>query len=345
MTLLRRTPALVVAAFVIAICAVSLSAPSLFFAESSVLQASPLQFRLEGLTRSPATVMTSGSLGGWNEDEWVPFLLTVTNRDESDHVVDVAIDSDYQNAGRYGIDAFAACFSESGADCGSGRTPAVGSSAVGSGSLWKLLVNSSEQVPQVSYESMMGGVTIIRWHLTSLSVPANSSLLVGWAVHLAKGNSTNLACAEDSPLATCSPQTVPAGMGEASWPGRSLQVRTSLPIPGERTVSIDVAQQPTQTQQMTVTSTLGTATAVVVIPGFPMESIILGIVLGLIVLSLIHLQRNPMSRRIRLEPHSEVQDSLAHSQGIGPAMAPSLEHTLPKELGHTKNAWNHERIR
>jgi hypothetical protein len=289
--------------------------------------------------------MTSGSLGGWNEDEWVPFLLTVTNRDESDHVVDVAIDSDYQNAGRYGIDAFAACFSESGADCGSGRTPAVGSSAVGSGSLWKLLVNSSEQVPQVSYESMMGGVTIIRWHLTSLSVPANSSLLVGWAVHLAKGNSTNLACAEDSPLATCSPQTVPAGMGEASWPGRSLQVRTSLPIPGERTVSIDVAQQPTQTQQMTVTSTLGTATAVVVIPGFPMESIILGTVLGLIVLSLIHLQRNPMSRRNRLEPHSEVQDSLAHSQGIGPAMAPSLEHTLPKELGHTKNAWNHERIR
>jgi hypothetical protein len=249
--------------------------------------------------------MTSGSLGGWNEDEWVPFLLTVTNKDESDHVADVAVDSDYQNAGRYGIDAFAACFSESAADCGSGRTPAVGSSAVGSGSLWKLLVDSSEQVPQVSYESMMGGVTVIRWHLSSLSVPANSSLLVRWAVHLAKSNSTNLACAEDSPLASCSPQTVPVGMGEASWPGRSLQVRTSMPIPGERTVSIDVAQQSTQAQ-MTITSTIGTATAVVVISGFPIESIILGIVLGLIVLSLIHLQWNPMLRRIRLEPQSEV---------------------------------------
>jgi len=250
--------------------------------------------------------MTSGSLGGWNEDEWVPFRLAITNKDPSDRIADVAIDSDYQNAGRYGIDAFAACFSESVADCGSGRIPTVGSSALGSGSLWKLLVDSSEQVPLVSYESMMGGVTIIRWHLSSLSVPADSSLLVRWAVHLAKSNSTNLACAEGSPLATCSPQTVPVGMGEASWPGRSLQVRTALPIPGERTVSVDVAQQPTQTQQMTMTSTVGTATAVVVIPGFPLESIILGIVLSLIALSLIHVKWNPMPKRIRLARRSEL---------------------------------------
>ena len=59
------------------------------------------------------------------------------------------------------------------------------------------------------------------------------------------------------------------------------------------------------TQQMTMTSTLGTATAVVVIPEFPTESIILGIVLGLIVLSLVRLQWNPMSRRIRPQPPSE----------------------------------------
>ena len=130
---MRRNSTLVVAAFVIARCAASMSAPSLLFAESSVLQASPLQFSLEGLTRSPATVMTSGSLGGWNEDDWVPFLLTATNKDESDHIADVAIDLEYQNAGSYGIDAFAACFSESAADCGSGMTPTVGSSALGSG--------------------------------------------------------------------------------------------------------------------------------------------------------------------------------------------------------------------
>jgi hypothetical protein len=291
--------ALIVAAFTIALFVMSFSAPGRLSAESNVLQTNPLQFKLEGLTRSPATLMTSGSLGGWNEDEWIPFLLTVTNEGESDHVTELAIDSDYQNAGRYGIDAFAACFSESAADCGSGSTPIVGSSALGSGSLWKLLVGSSEQVPQVSYESMFGGVTIIRWRLSSLSVPAGSSLLVRWAAHLAKGDTTNLACAEGSPLATCSPQTVPAGMGEASWPGRSLQVKTSLPIPGERTVSIDVAG-PTQTQ-LTMTSTIGTATAIVVIPGFPIESIILGIVLGLIVLSLIHAQWNPILRRIRLK--------------------------------------------
>jgi hypothetical protein len=287
---------LLIPAFVIAVCAASLMVPGPLFAESGVLQASPLQFELHGLTRSPAAAMTSGSLAGWNEDDWVPFRLTITNKDPSDHVADVAIDLDHQNAGRYGVDAFAACFSESAADCGSGMTPAVGSSALGSGSLWKLLVDSSEQVPQVSYESMMGGVTVIRWRLSSLSVPADSSLYVKWAIHLAKSDSTNLACAEGSPLAACSPQTVPAGMGEASWPGRSLQVRLSLPIPDERTVSIDVTQQPTQ--QMTMTSTVGTATAVVVIPGFPMESIILGIVLGLMVLGLVHLQRNPMGKRI-----------------------------------------------
>ena len=57
-------------------------------------------------------------------------------------------------------------------------------------------------------------------------------------------------------------------------------------------------------QQMTVTSTAGVT--VVVIPGFPIESIILGIVLGLIVLSLIHIQWNPMLRRSRLEPQTEV---------------------------------------
>ena len=43
-------------------------------------------------------------------------------------------------------------------------------------------------------------------------------------------------------------------------------------------------------RQMTITSTAGAT--VVVIPGFPIESIILGIILGLIVLSLIHAHGN-----------------------------------------------------
>ena len=297
---MRRASTVVVAAFVIAVCAISFSNLNLLCAGSNNLQTGPLQFRLEGLTRSPSTEMTSGSLGGWSEDQWVPFRLTVTNNDERGQTADLAIDLEYENAGRYGIDAFAACFSESAADCGSGMTPTVGSTALGSASLWKLLIDSSEQDPQISeqdpqmsFESMMGGVTVIRWRLGSLSVPAHGSLLVRWAVHLAESDSTNLACTEESPLASCSPQTVPAGMGEASWPGRSLQVRTSLPIPGERTVSIDPAQQ-----QTTMTSTLGTATAVVVVPGFPIESIILGVVLGLMILSLVHTQGNPVSKRM-----------------------------------------------
>ena len=57
-------------------------------------------------------------------------------------------------------------------------------------------------------------------------------------------------------------------------------------------------------QQMTITSTAGVT--VVVIPGFPIESIILGIVLGLTVLSLIHVQWNPIFRQSRVEPQSEV---------------------------------------
>jgi len=186
--------------------------------------------------------MTTGSLGGWNEDEWVPFRLTITNTEESVQVVEAAINQEYENDGRYGIDAFAACFAES-ADCGSGRTPTLGPSAIGSGTLWRILVNSSEYVPIVIFDTLPGGVKTIQWRTGDLSVPANGSLLIEWVVHLAKGNSTNLACTGGSPLGQCSPQNIPAGMGESSWPGRSLQVRATSPIPGERTVSIDVAQK------------------------------------------------------------------------------------------------------
>ncbi len=227
---------------VVMICATLFLCPTQLLAESGVLQEGPLQFRLEGLTRSPAVVMTTGSLGGWNEDDWVPFRLNITNTDGSDNVAEAAVNLEHENAGSYGIDAFAACFSES-AGCGSGRTPTVGPSVVGSGSLWRLLVDSSEQMPMVSFYSLPGGVRTIQWRLGG-TVPAGGSLIIRWAIHLAKGGSTNLACTGGTPLGSCSPQTIPPGKGEASWPGRSLQVRTAPPIPGERTVSIDVAQRP-----------------------------------------------------------------------------------------------------
>jgi len=240
----RTSSAAVATALLAAIYAVSTLASPSALAQSSLLQEEPFQFRLMGLTRSSIGAgMTDGSLGGWNEDDWVPFRLTVTNSGESDRPAEAAIDLEYQNAGRIGIDAFAACFAESAADCGSGGRPTAGSSAVGSGSLWKLLVDSTERTPTATFDSLPGGVQTIRWRLESLSVPAGGSLSIRWAVHLAKGGSTNLACSEGSPLATCSPGVVQPGMGEASWPGRSLQVRAAPPIPGERTVSIDVAQQ------------------------------------------------------------------------------------------------------
>lgn len=211
----------------------------------------PLQFNLEGMTRTPTMGMTKGSLGGWNENDWVPFRLTADNPGGNDTTFEAAINMEYQNNGRIGIDAFADCFSSSSPDCGSSMNPMMGGTAIGTGHMWSLSVGSSTgQSPQVSFSQEPGGVQTIRWDMQSVVVPAHSSLAITWAVHLAKGNSTNLACAQGSPLSGCATANVPVGMGEASWPGRSLQVRVASPsIPGERTVSIDVAQQGQQTQQ------------------------------------------------------------------------------------------------
>ncbi len=52
----------------------------------------------------------------------------------------------------------------------------------------------------------------------------------------------------------------------------------------EPTLTLRSLQQATKTS----TSTVGTATAIVVIPGFPIESILLGMLLGLVMLILIH---------------------------------------------------------
>jgi len=212
----------------------------------------PLQFNLEGMTRMPMMGMTQGSLGGWNENDWVPFRLTAENGGGNDATFEAAIDMEYrENRGRIGIDAFADCFSASSPDCGSGMTPMMGGMATGTGHMWSLTSGSSTgQTPGVSFSQEPGGVQTIRWDMPSVVVPAHSSLAITWAVHLAKGGSTNLACAQGSPLSGCAPTNVPVGMGEASWPGRSLQVRAASPsIPGERTVSVDVAQQGPQTQQ------------------------------------------------------------------------------------------------
>ena len=55
------------------------------------------------------------------------------------------------------------------------------------------------------------------------------------------------------------------------------------------TVTATSALTSSTVQQITITSTLGTATAVVVIPGFPIEAILLGIALGLAILILTRL--------------------------------------------------------
>lgn len=77
---------------------------------SSPLQ-NPLHFTLEGMTRTPTMGMTEGSLGGWNENDWVPFRLTADNPSGNDATFEAAINMEYQNNGKIGIDAFADCFS------------------------------------------------------------------------------------------------------------------------------------------------------------------------------------------------------------------------------------------
>jgi hypothetical protein len=263
--LIRKTDALLVVLFlalayyVMPSSAVSVDASELV-ARSNPLQ-TPLQFNLEGMTRMPMVGMTQGSLGGWNENDWIPFRLMAENGGGNDATFEAAIEMEYQNNGRIGIDAFSDCFSASSPGCGSGMSPMMGSMATGTGHMWSLTLGSSTgQAPEVSFSEEPGGVQTIRWAVRSVTVPAHSSLSITWAVHLAKGGSTNLACAQDSPLSGCAPANVPGGMGEASWPGRSLQIRAASPsIPGERTVSIDVAQQGQQTQQGQPSCVIATA--------------------------------------------------------------------------------------
>lgn len=122
--------------------------------------------------------------------------------------------------------------------CGSGMTPMM-EGATGTGQLWKLSVGSSTgQSPAVSISEEPGGVQTIRWDLPSVVVPAQSSLVITWVAHLAKGGSTNLACAQASPMQGCSPSTVLPSMGEGSWPGRSLQVRACVAVNPRRENSL-----------------------------------------------------------------------------------------------------------
>ena len=87
----------------VTIYVISFSNPTPSLAELNNAESNPLQYTLEGLTRSPNVRMTTGSLGGWNEDEWVPFRLNITNTEESVQVVEAAINQEYENDGRYGI--------------------------------------------------------------------------------------------------------------------------------------------------------------------------------------------------------------------------------------------------
>jgi hypothetical protein len=205
-----------------------------------------VSFTLEGLTLSPHIKMTTGAVKGWLEDEWVPFRLTITNKGDTDKSTPVTIQLDYRQGTsssnyRYGIDAFANCFSSTAPDCGSGSTPDKGPSAVGTGALWKVRVVvgavESERTltsANVTFVDVGGNVRAMQWVLSSVSVPANANVTITWAIHLARGSSYSLACQSGSPY-SCSSFSIGSGKGASSWTGASMQVRN---VEDQRTVSI-----------------------------------------------------------------------------------------------------------
>ena len=73
----------------------------------------------------------------------------------------------------------------------------------------------------------------------------------------------------------------------------ALQVTSYSILSSSSTTTVTVTTTSVLTsgnvQPTTITSTLGTATAVVVIPGFPIEAILLGLALGLVMLILVRL--------------------------------------------------------
>ncbi|MEM4449928.1 MAG: hypothetical protein QXQ33_03790 [Nitrososphaerota archaeon] len=188
-----------------------------------------IQYTLEGLTLSPHVEMTTGNLKGWNEDDWIPFRLTIKGDPGSS--VSAAIALEYTKGGKYGIDGFASCFGTSGKPCGSGSTPS-------SGALWKVLVEGSPvSITSASFTSIAGATYILFNVPGPLIIPSDGTLEITWAVHLARGGSANLICSPGSPL-SCTPTTIPSGMGASSYPGASLDVRGGEPPTGDRTVPI-----------------------------------------------------------------------------------------------------------
>lgn len=191
-----------------------------------------IQYTLEGLTLSPHVEMTTGNLKGWNEDDWIPFRLTITGRPGSS--VSAAIALEYTNGDGYGIDGFASCFGTSypPKPCGSGSTPS-------SGNLWEVLVEGNPvSITSASFTKIADATYIVFTVPGPLIIPGDGTLEITWAAHLARGGSANLICSPGSPLYPCEPSTIPIGKGASSYPGASLDVRGGEPPTGDKTVPI-----------------------------------------------------------------------------------------------------------
>ncbi|MEM2781552.1 MAG: hypothetical protein QXG45_02375 [Nitrososphaerota archaeon] len=191
-----------------------------------------IKYTLEGLRLSPSVEMTTGSLQGWNEDDWIPFRLTIEGDPGSS--VSAAIALEYTKSGKYGIDGFASCFGDTypPKPCGSGSTPS-------SGNLWEVLVERNPiKITSASFKNIAGAMYIVFEVPGPLTIPDDGTLEITWAAHLARGGSTNLICSSGSPLHPCTPTTIPSDQGAPSYPGASLDVRGGEPPTGDRTVSI-----------------------------------------------------------------------------------------------------------
>jgi len=176
-------------------------------------------FTLEGLTLGSPYGYTTGLVRGYSGCEWIPFNLTINNKQSTPVTLNIKIDLDYNITqgsaeGAIGIDAF-----------GTDDTQA---------NRWNIAiinVTASETITLGPYPPALvhfSSIDKLEFSFT-LTVPQNTMVWILWQSHLAKTDTQNLFDPTDT-----------IEMGSSHWPGARLHVEADLSgdVNGLRSVPI-----------------------------------------------------------------------------------------------------------
>jgi hypothetical protein len=252
---------------------------------------SSTQFRLQGLslehTCNPnCASLTTGSLFGWAEDDWVPYQLTIDNSGGGSALsVSVVINLDYyisHSGDLFGIDSFSNCFGSgtlgditSASYCGSGSAPVPGGDSNGLSAVGFVGLTGGCNVggvtnvePTVTLVTRGAGeADAMQLNLGSVTIPSGDTCQIQWSNHLALSTGANLV--NSLPQSFSNPDSIPTTdphpNGAGTWPGARIHESSSLTgdVNGVRDVPIHVAPAPSSGP--TFTSSTGT---VVIDTGF-----------------------------------------------------------------------------